>query len=200
MTRRFACAAVIALTVTCTVTVPSSSVGAEPLFDHVDIATERGRTLGMRVSADEGVHGFELGTFRMFGPLGMASGGVFETFHRHDSRIRAGGWTLAVRASLIPFFTLDTRRSQRWWRWVDVYAEVGVLLGLARVGGDRRFRGDLWVGPGLDLRLGPERWTRLPFVSVRFMLRAGRWPAGSPESTLIVSVGVARTGQVRFEP
>jgi len=176
--------------------VPAPAAAEPP--DHLDLATEGSRTLGMLVSPGDGVGGVELSSARTWSALGIRTGGLYELYDDPAGRrVHAGGWIGALRVSAVPFVTLDTSRTAACWRWLDVYAEVGGLLGLARVAGQRRFRADLWVGPGIDLRLGLRRLRRLPVLSVRYLYRAGRWPRGGPGHTIVISIGMGRAREVR---
>lgn len=185
----------------CAILALSVSLGAGARADiggahHLDLARQGSQTVGPSVAPASGrLDGFELSGHSGHSAFGLAHGLGFERW----ADARSFHLTSALRVSLVPFVVPNVARTAAAWRFIDVFVDVGGLLGVGRRGGARRLRWDLFVGPGIELRLGIRSLRRLPTLAVRYRHRAGVSPRDAPRHTLLFGVGVATSATRRLE-
>jgi hypothetical protein len=120
--------------------------------------------------------------------FGLAAGLGFQRTRIQGEEGRGASLDLAGRFS---FVGLLARAWPALLRWVDLNAEVGAEIGPMSTHG---FRGALWAGGTLDLRISREAWMVAPTLQFGYRYHVLRWPSEAPAHQMLVGVGLAGVG------
>jgi len=121
--------------------------------------------------------------------LGFAAGLGFQRVNLQGADGRGAYLDLAGRFS---FVGLLARAWPDLLRWFDLNAEVGAEVGGLSTHG---FRGALWAGGTIDLRVSREDWFVHPSLQFGYRYHALRWPSDTPGHQMLFGIGLAGIGR-----